>query len=225
MALGQFGEVGSKLFGSLTDIAFIGIIALFVVGILGFLSYYFFIYRRRFDIEVNIKSSRALGGKIYGDWAAILTDRKNGTKFLRLLKDRVDLPAPPFFVLQPKGKSDYIEIYKKSDSDYAYLIPAKVTTSHVIGVNGKKYPVNKQEQNQIESDLYWIIKRKEENKKMLSPEGILMKLLEWGPQIISGVFMFMILWIFMTKLPEVINVLIELIKQLTELNQGGIIAG
>ena len=111
-------EVGSrlisKIFGSLI---WVGVGAL-VFGIIGYLIWYFLIYKKKFDIEVKVKSERAEDKvSTFFDRAAILIDRKSGGKYLRLWSLKVELPAPNFNIFQVTGKGDYLELYRTAEND------------------------------------------------------------------------------------------------------------
>ena len=209
-------EVAGGLFSGIVDISgtiLIGALILFTV--LG-LFFYLFFYRRKFDISVKILSERASDPRMFFDKAAVMTDKK-GNKYLKLLKAKVELPMPPFKVLESTNRGDYIEIWRKSEDDFVYLTKPHIDKTKMIKADGKLYPIGRTSQRHIEGDMYWMSKRKEENKKLLDPESLLMKLLSWAPQILSSVFLLLILFVFMDKLPELVNQLVELTKELRAL--------
>ena len=70
-------------------------IAVILMGVVGFLSWWFLIYKKKFNILVKVTSERAGDrNKIIFDKAAILIDRKTKTKFFRVWGLKVDLPIP-----------------------------------------------------------------------------------------------------------------------------------
>lgn len=180
-------------------------------GVLG-LMYYVFFYRKRFNIFVKINSQRAGDAKTIWDYAAILT--KNKKKYFKLLKMGIEIEVPPFKVMQATNKGDYLELWRKSEDEFVFISPARLDKEWVVRADGKSYPMGQTKQRHFESDLEWIARRREETKKILDPETIWMKLLEFAPQIVSSVFLFIILWIFMEKLPPLISQLTELAKTL-----------
>lgn len=227
MALSKegFSQVAGNLVSGLLNISskvIIGVMAFLIAG--GFI-YYFVIYRRQFNIKVKVVSERASDPNIMFDKAAMLKDRKTGTKFIRLLNLKVELPVPPFKIMEKTNEGDYIEIYRVSEDEFRYLTRPRIDRERIIKADGKVYPVNTMKQRQMEGDLYWISKRREENKKLLDPDTIWAKLLAWAPQIVSSVFLLIILWIFMDKLPGLINNLVELTKEMKSLKGATVITG
>jgi hypothetical protein len=198
-----FSSISVKIFGGFL---FFGLI---LVGV-----YKFWYYPRKFDIVCKITSKRATDPKVYFDYGAILQDKK-GDKYFKLYRYKVELTVPPFSVMENTNWGDYLEIWRKSEDEFVFLTKPKVDKEWFVRKDGKTFPYAQTKQKHLEADAYWIVKRREQNKKFLDPETILMKLLAWAPQIISSTFMLIILWIFMDRLPSILNQLSELVKQIT----------
>ena len=207
-------EVG----GQFIDKAFSGIlwigIAFIVLGVLGFVMYWFLIYKRKFNIKVKIISERANDkNRIIFDQAAILRDRKDGSHYFKLWKLGLELPSPKFSVLQSAGRFDYLELYRTSENTIYFLAPPAIDKKRVIGVDGREYLIASQTSKQINPDMeFWAIKRKGMNKKMFDPEKLWMKMLMFLPQLMVGVLSIFVLYILMSYLPEILSELSELAK-------------
>lgn len=217
---GILGNLTSGLF----DISGKILIGILVFVLIIALMYYFIGYRRKFDIVVNITSQRAGDPAKYSDKGAILKDKK-GNKYFKLLRSRVQLQVPPFKVIETIGKVDYLNIWRKSEDEFVFLTQPRIDKEHIIRADGKKYPVASTKQGQIESDIEWTVRRREQNKKFLDPEHIFMKLLAWAPQIISSTFLLIILWIFMDKLPSILSQLSDLVREMQSMRGAVIAAG
>ena len=212
-----FTEIGGDLFGTLfSSVIYFGIGFIFVV-VVGIIMWYFIYYRRKFDISVKIKSQRAGDPEIYFDKAGILYDRKEKSKYFRLLNTKVDLQVPKFEVLQKSNKGDYLEIFRKSEDDFRYLTPPAIIKDRIIKEDGKVYSILDTEQRQLEPDAYWFISRKDRLKRLFDPENLLMKILPWIPQIASGILIIFVLWILMDKLPAILSELTTLTQELRSL--------
>ena len=213
----------NKVFSS---ILWFGLI-LFAIGVIGFLMYWFLIYKRKFNIKVKIISARA-NDRDYTlfDKAAILTDRKTRTKYFRIWGLKIDLPAPEFNVLQNTSEGDYIELYRASEDALYFLTPPIIDKKKVIKSDGREYLIAAQKLKQIDADMsFWAAKRKDSNKKMFDPESILMKLLPYIPLILGGAFMVFMLYILLSYMPEILNELRELISALNTKNTAEITTG
>lgn len=216
---GRIDDLVGGLFGGVLDISVIVVVAVIAVAFILGVVYYFFVYRRKFDIRVKIFSERAQDPKIYFDKAAILKDKKDN-KFFKLWKTKVELEVPPFTVMESTNEGDYLELWRKSEDEFVFLTSPKIDKTKLIKADGKTYTVARTSQTAVESDLYWTSKRREDNKKLLDPESMLMKLLAWAPQIVSSVFLLIILWVLMDKLPELFTQAVELTKELRSLKGG-----
>lgn len=200
-----FGDTLGGLFsGSLSTIVISFAVLFIFLLVVGF-AYYFGVYRKKFDITVKIISERSEDPSIFFDKAAILEDKKEKIKFLRLQKLRYDLEIPPFKIFQKTSDGDYIELKRKSEDGFVFLTPPKISKKYFIKKDGKVYRFDGQAQREIESDIYWTLTRKQKNNSIISPESILMKLLQYTPHIITLAITFMMLWIILKQLPIVID--------------------
>ena len=179
------GDLFGRVFGS---ILYFGLVMI-LIAVLGGLMWYFLHYRKKFDIMVKIRSERARDAAIYFDWAAVIYNRQTKSKYFRLLNTKVDLPVPPFNVLQKTNKGDYLEIYRKSEDDFKFLTPGRIDKDRIIRADGRLYPVASTDQKQIEGDIYWYISRKDKMKKRFDTDSLIVKIIPWVPQILGGIFM------------------------------------
>ena len=214
--------VGSIFSGALTKGIYV-ILGLIVGGLILWIIYYFGYYKRQFNIVVRIRSDRANDPRFFFDYAAILTDRKTKRKYFKLLKTKVELPCPPFIVLESTNWGDFLDLWRKSEEDFVFLTKPAIDKEKMVGIDGKVYPIAQDKQRSVEADYYWIQKRKEENKKLLDTDSLLSKLLLYAPQLISGFFMLIILWIFMDKLPALVNNLNELVQGMKGLTSAQVV--
>jgi hypothetical protein len=221
---GALQEVGSKLVEKIFGgILWFGI-GVLVIGIIGYVGWYFLIYKKKFDIEVKIISERAEDKvSIYYDKAAILTDRKSGGKYLRLWSLKVELPAPKFNIFQVVGKKDYLELYRTAENKFYYLTPSIVNKKYVLKSDGKYYLMADQSKMMVDAnDDFWRAKRKEQNKGMFSTESIFMKLLPYLPAIVGGIITIFILYVLMSHLPGILDQLGQLVEKLNQANGGNV---
>ena len=212
------GDLFGKLFGS---ILYFGL-AIMLIATIGVAMWYWLHYKKKFDIMVKIRSERARDPAIYFDWAAVIYNRQTKSKYFRLLNTKVDLPVPPFNVLQKTNRGDYLEIYRKSEEDFKFLTPGKIDKDRVIRADGKIYPVASTDQKQIEGDIYWYISRKDKMKKLFDTDSMLVKILPWIPQIMGGIFMIFILYVMMDKLPAILGQMESLTRELRALKNPNI---
>jgi hypothetical protein len=216
-----FGDVAGKF----ADKIFSGIlwfgIAIFIIGVLCFCMWWFLIYKKKFNIDVKIISERAEDqNRILFDKAAILSSRKDGTKYFKLWKTNIELPAPRFNIMQSTGSGDYIELYRTAEDVFYFLTPPGINKKYVIRGDGKMYPMAGQEVKQIDPDMaFWAAKRKGQNKGMFDTEKLWMKILPYIPHIITGVLVVFILYILMSHLPGILSQLSELARSMNEANQ------
>jgi len=213
---GGIQEVGSKVVSTIfSGILWFGIVVI-VLGIVGYTGWYFLVYKKKFDIRVKIKSERSEDQiKEFFDYAAILTDKKSGGKYLRLWDLKVELPAPKFNIFQVVGGKDYIEILRTAENKFYYLTPPKINKKYVLKSDGKYYLMADQSLLMVDAnDEFWRAKRKEQNKGMFSTESILMKLLPYLPAIIGGVITIFILYVLMSHLPGILAALSDLVSKL-----------
>jgi len=219
--LGNVGEVGTQMLDKAVSGAVWLVGGLIVGGTLAALMYWFLIYKKKFDIYVKIISQRAEdNNNIIFDKAAILTERKTGKRYFRLWNFKIDMPIPKFEVLQKAGNIDYLEIYQRSDESFYFLKPAKINKTEVIKSDGSLVPLAEQEHKQMDTDIaYWNVKRKTENKSIFNKDKTWMKLLELAPQILSIIVLIFILWIFLDKLPAILNSLQSVAKEINQFGQ------
>lgn len=212
----EFGaKFASKIFGS---VLWVGV-ALIIIGIFTFIIWWFAVYQKRFDIKVKVISERANDkNKIIWDKAAILKDRKTGTKFFKLWTLKVELPIPKFNVLQQTNTGDYLEIYRKTEDEFYFLRPPVIDKFSIVKSDGRLYPMSEQEHKQIDADIaYWNVKRKERNKSIFSQDSLLMKLLPYFPIVIGGMIMIFMLYVLMDSLPTILQNLKDLTIELKSL--------
>ena len=82
---GQFVE---KIFSGLLWFG----VAIIFVGVIGFLGWWYLIYKKKFNIKVKITSERAGDrNRIVFDKAAILKDRKDKSMYFRIWGMKLDL--------------------------------------------------------------------------------------------------------------------------------------
>lgn len=212
-------QIFSKIGGQLVEKIFSSILwfglALVVVAVVIFVMWYFVYYKRKFDILVKIRSQRADGFSTYFDKAAILYDKKARNKYLRLRDTKVDLPLPNFNLIDKTNWGDYLEIWRKSEEEFIFLMPSEINKTQVLRQDGILYPIAQTEQKQVEGDVsYWNVKRKDKHKSLFDTESMLMKLLPYIPLVVGGAFMIFMLYILLDTLPGLIGELAELAKTL-----------
>lgn len=223
---GALQEVGSKLVGKIFGgVLWFGIIAL-ILGVLGYVGWYFLVYKKKFDIEIKVISERAEDKvSTFFDKAAILTDKKSGGKYLRLWSLKIELPAPKFNIFQVVGNKDYVELYRTAENKFYYLTPSKIDKKYVLKADGKYYLMADQSTMMVDAnDDFWRAKRKEQNKGMFSTESIFMKLLPYLPAIIGGIITIFILYVLMSHLPGILAQLGELVAKLNQAQTGSVVS-
>ena len=209
-------SLGGFFSGSITLILTVVAIMFGLVVVGGFV-YYFFVYKKKFNILVKIQSERAGDPRILFDQGAIMFDSKNKEYFLKLFVQKKEIEIPNYSVIHHTNRGDYIELLRKSERDFRFLSMPKVDREYMIKKNGKIVKMADVVQRQMESDIGWIIQREKKNKKIIEPESILMKLLEYTPQIISAMFSIMVLWMLFKYVPGIMGAF----QQLAESVRGG----
>lgn len=212
----QLSSVTDSLFGGTFTIVIWIIIGFLMVIVGGGLVWYFFNYRKKFDIMVKIISRRSGDNRIYFDKAAILRDKKKSTDYLKLWNTKVELELPKFNIMHQTNKGDYIELLRESERGFRFLAPPRIDSKYLLRYNGKLYPIAKLKQYQIENDLSWILERQKTNKSLINPEGIFAKILDNAPHIISMAFSFFMLWIIFRFAPQMLDSLRELVAELRQ---------
>ena len=225
-------EIGNALTGVVGDIfsstvTFSLVIAVILVifGLVGGLVYYFFVYKKKFDIKCKIISTRAGEDKVYFDYAGILHNKKSNVSFLKLWNTKVKLELPRFDIFYHTNEGDYCEIERYSQRGFRFLTPSRIEKSYIVKKDGKLYPVSDLKQYPIEADITWILQREKENKKIIDPESFLMKLLSYMPQIVSGALMFMMLFVIFKYMPDMFRTMKEIITDLKKQTEPAIIEG
>ena len=223
----MLGEVGSqimdKIFGG---ILWFGL-ALLLIGVIAFFMWWFLIYKKKFNIIVKVISARAKDRDyIIFDKAAILVDRKTGTKYFRIWGLKLDLPAPDFNVLQNTSSGDYLELYRTSEDTIYFLTSPVIDKTKVIKHDGKAYSIAAQKLKQFDPDMaFWNVKRKTFNKKMFDTESLFFKLLPYFPIIFGSVLMIFVIYVLMDKLPAILAELKNLAAELNSLKRAEIVQG
>lgn len=237
-----FAEIGGNVFSSILSKGILFIGALIVVGIIFGVAWYIR-WRRQFNIIVEIYSERSRGVdftrstdrsseaisrmmdqgnyKIIFDKGAIIYSRKDKGSYFRLLEEKVDLPVPPFNVLQPSSKGNILKLWQKSNEEYVYLLPDKIDKTVLVRADGNTYAANQVSQKQVEGDIaYWNIKRKEEHKKLFDTESLLMKVLPIIAPIIVGALILFMVYIVLDKISVIEGVAVSLEKAAASLAAG-----
>lgn len=176
-------------------------------------------HRRKFDITAMIMSDRADERfSVLFDKAAMLLDKKTGNRYLKLLKNKKELPLPPYNLLEKTNKGDMIMFWRKGEDDFIPITQPEINNQVVLRQDGNLYPIGQVEYKQVEGDIaYWNTKRKDIHKKMFDKEHILMKLLPFFPMIIGGAFTIFVLYILFDNVPALIDAVTQLAERLTQL--------
>ena len=222
-----FAAVGSQLVSKiLGSILWVGI-AVIVMGAVAFAMWFFFVYKKKFDIEVKITSSRSSDRDyIIFDKAAILNDRTTQTPYFRIWGLRRDFIVPKFNVLQRTNRGDLIEMYRRGEDEFYFLTLSKINKLQVINEDGKLIAMANQEQTLVDPGMaFWAQKRKGQNKKLFSVEKWYMKLLPYLPHLIGGVLMIFVLYILMDHLPGILSQLSELVREMSAMKRAEVITG
>jgi len=248
MALSNtFGDTAGNIVSSIISKSMLVLLVLLIGGaILGVALYVR--WRRKFNIIVEIYSERSIGSledkdyttnseairdiinqgnhKIIFDRGAIVYDKKDGYWYFRILGEKVDLPEPPFNVLQSSNKGNVLKVWQKSHDEFIFLMPDKLCKTHVIKRGGKLYPISQIEQKQVEGDIgYWNVKRKQKTKALFDTESLFMKILPFMPHIIGGMISLFIIYVLMDSMPAILNQLQQLIIELQSLKGAVVTTG
>lgn len=215
---GTIGEITGGLFSGTLGIMVIIILFLVGFGIAGGI-FMWVKYRKKFDIRAKIISRRAGENKVYFDKGAILTDRKTKQAYFKLYKSGIEIELPPFNIFYNTNEGDYVELLRKSDRDICFLTPPRIDKEYIIKKDGKKFPIVELQQREIENDIAWIIDRQSQNKKIIDPESLIMKLLAYAPQIISAVISMMILWMVFRYAPDLLSAMESYAETIKEGNK------
>lgn len=196
--VGTFGEVGRELVSKIMTGSMIVFLVLILGGIIVGVAFGVRYYRQ-FNVKVRIKTRRGSGTdgkpvyKVFYTKGAIIYRKKDKRSFFRVLKERVDLPTPPFealYILSDGGNE--ITIRKDSDTEYSYEIPGS-TEKMIFSDDGETLEVAKQNVRIVgSSDAYWNVLRKRDNRKLFDMESLMMKLL---PYIIPMLMVIMVIFL------------------------------
>lgn len=229
MADNLFNEVG----GGLVDKLFSGIlwfgIGIIIIAVLSFVMWYFLFYKKKFDIKIKLMSERANGETMeLFDKAAILKDRKEGTPYLRVWGLKRDFVVPKYDVMRKvydgKNAIDYIEIYRKGENEFYFLLPPTIDNKKIIKSDGQSYLLASQKQLMMDPEMaFWAVKRKTLNKKMIDTEGLLFKLLPYIGILMGGVILIFVLYILLDNLPGILGALRELVVEMRSMQRAEII--
>jgi len=214
---GQFADTFQGIFGNVLNVSVLVVIGFLVLALVGSLIYYFFFYRKKFNIDVKIISLRASDPYIILDKAALLYDSKNKVNYMKLWDQKKEFNMPPFRILQTSNKGDYLELYRKSENEFCFLTKPKVDSEWIVRLDGKKYPMAKLKSRQIEADYYWLMKRQQEDKSWISPDTIWSKLIQMAPIIIPGVLMLILFMFLLNALPTIFSGIAEILDRLNSL--------
>lgn len=210
--------VVEKIFGG---ILWFGI-ALIIIITLGFIMWYFLLYKKKFDIKVKLISERANGEIVeIMDKAAILKDFKEKIPFLKIWGLKRDFPIPKYDVMRKlydgRGIVDYLEIYRKGENEFYFLLPPKINKRMIVKSDGQTQLIAEQTQLMMDPEMaFWATKRKTLNKKLLNTESLLFKLLPYVGIILGGAILIFILYILLDHLPAILS---ELRNLVTEINK------
>lgn len=211
-------DVGGA-FGGMFSGAISGVLALagllLVIGAVAGTAWYVR-YIRQFNIKAEIISTRAnIGGidqyKIIFDKAGLLYDKKDKNYFFRIKDMKVDLPQPPFNVLIPTDAGNMVKIWQKSAEEFVFLLPDTINHDVIIRQDGKAYPSATLNVKQVEGDVaYWNVKRKERDKNLFSPQGLLMQLLPFIVPMLMFVLVIFISWMVLKQFEVLKDVAVSL---------------
>jgi len=210
--------VVEKIFGG---ILWFGI-AMILICVLGFVMWFFLIYKKKFDIKVKIISERAQGEIVeIMDKAAILKDFKERIPYLKIWGLKRDFPIPKYDVMRKlydgRGIVDYLEIYRKGENEFYFLLPPTINKKMIVKSDGKTQLIAEQTQLMMDPEMaFWATKRKTLNKKLLNTESLLFKLLPYIGIILGGAILIFILYILLDHLPAILS---ELRNLVTEINK------
>lgn len=221
----QIGDIFGNIFSSTINITLIIAVVVFIVLLVGGMLFYFFVYKKKFDIECKIISTRAGEDKVFFDMAAILLDKKRNVEYLKLRDLKVKLELPKFNIFYNTNRGDYCEIERYSQRGFRFLTPPFISKKYLVRKDGRIYPVANLKQYPIESDISWILARLKENKNIIDPESLLMKLLAYLPQIFSGALMFMMLFVIFKYMPDMFETMRDIIQDLRKQVEPEVIVG
>jgi hypothetical protein len=124
----------------------------------------------------------------------------------------VELELPKFNLMTHTNRGDYLEVIRDSERGFRFLTPPRVEREWIVRSNGKLFPMSRMKQIQLENDITWILERMKTNKKIISPESVLMQILAYTPQIISMAFSMIIVWIVFRYAPSLLSSMQQVIQ-------------
>lgn len=215
VSLGSFGDLGTLtngLIGKLFSGAFIVFLLLIMMVIIVGAALYIR-HWRQYNIFVEIKSRRSSGTnqiesyKLIYDKGALIYDNKDKIWYFRLYDHKIDLPVPPYEVLQNSTKGNVLKLLQKSQDEFTFLLPDRIDRTKIVRIDGKEYDAAIVVEKQVEGDVaFWNQLRKEKNKQLFDPEGTLMKLLPYIIPVLMFMLVIFISWILIKKFDTVAQV-------------------
>lgn len=216
-----FAAVGNSLFANAISGTFIILgLLIFAAVIIGVAFYVRWI--RQFNIFVEILSSRSAGvsglatHKLIYDKAAIIYEKKDKCWYFRILKMKVDLPVPPFDVLQNSTRGNVLKLWQKSNEEFIFMLPDILDQQFIRTYDGKVIPLATLKIKQVEGDVaYWNQLRKRQHRKLFDTESLLMKILPYLIPVLMFMLVIFLTWIVLSKfeiLRDVANSLQETAK-------------
>jgi hypothetical protein len=216
------GVLGNLFSGSVTVLFWIFLIVIIMGGV-GGIIWYFWVYRRKFDIEVKIFSQRHGEDREFYDKGAVLFDREANTRYLRLLETKIDLELPKFNVFRKTNRGDYLELRRTGERTFNFLTPPKIDSEYYVNSEGKKFNFAKAKQRVIESDITWILNRERKNKNIITPEGVLKVLLEHLPHVMTVIFFIFAMWMIFRYAPEFMNAMSNFVERVEATNRPNVV--
>ena len=117
-------------------------------------------------------------------------------------------------VYDGKNALDYLEIYRKGENEFYFLLPPTINNKKIIKSDGKLYSLAQQDQLMMDPEMaFWATKRKTLNKKMINTEGLFFKLLPYLGILLGGVIMIFLLYILLDHLPGILSELRNLVAE------------
>lgn len=215
---GQITSVFSGLISGGAMMVFWIFLVVICLSIIGGIVWYFGIYRRNFDIMVKIISKRSGENREIFDKAGIFHDKKNNTRYLRLLKTRIELELPKFDIMRHTNWGDYVEVLRVSERGFRFLTPPIIDKDYFINVDGRKTPMAEMKHRQIEMDITFILEREKRNKKIIDPEGLFIKILDHLPSIMSGIMSLFIIYFMFKYAPQWLDSMKQFVDSINAAN-------
>ena len=216
-----YTSIGRSILNRLIGGGIIAVVAILIGGIIVAVAL-LVRYYRQFNIKVRIKTKRGSGSdgkpiyKTYYDKGGIIFKRKDKRNVFKIFKERVELPVPPYEVMQILANGgNEVNVRKESDTEYYFEQEADFQRGYTYNEYGEQVQITKPKVKIVESDVsYWNVLRKKDNRKLFDVEGLLMKLLPYAVifLMIIGVIFFTYIWL--DKSPSIISATQEVAKAL-----------